>query len=252
MSQTKGRPRWLDVVRRASTAIVVGASVLAPGALAAQSDFPSRPIHFVVGFAPGGPSDIISRVIGARMGDELGHTQVGNNNAYCQDNDTTWLDWHLSDRQQELLRFVQRVIQLRHAQPVFRRRRFFHGKAIEGAGAPDIAWLNVDGSEMTTDTWIQGWVKCLGVVLFGDSIDLDEYGEEVSGDTLLLLFNAAHGHVIPFTLPQLDELQPWELLLDTSEPKVARARLPARQVYALQPFTMALFRLGMPQDLQTV
>jgi isoamylase len=92
-------------------------------------------------------------------GDELGHTQKGNNNAYCQDNEITWLNWELNERQKDLLRFTQRVIRLRHEQPVFRRRRFFHGKAIEGAGAPDIAWLNVDGSEMTTETWTQEWVS---------------------------------------------------------------------------------------------
>jgi isoamylase len=184
--------------------------------------------------------------------DELGHTQKGNNNAYCQDNEITWLNWELNERQKDLLRFARRVIRLRHEQPVFRRRRFFHGKAIEGAGAPDIAWLNVDGSEMTTETWMQEWVKCLGVVLFGDSIDVDEYGEEVSGDTLLVLFNAAPGHVIPFTLPQLDEPQPWELLLDTSDPQGARAFFPARQPYSLQPFTVALLRLCTPGDQRAV
>jgi isoamylase len=185
-------------------------------------------------------------------GDELGHTQKGNNNAYCQDNEITWLNWELNERQKDLLRFARQVIRLRHEQPVFRRRRFFHGKAIEGAGAPDIAWLNVDGREMTTETWTQGWVKCLGVILFGDSIDVDEYGEEVSGDTLLALFNAASEHVIPFTLPELDEPHPWELLLDTSDAQRARARFPARQAYSLQPFTVALFRLCTPGDQQTV
>jgi isoamylase len=185
-------------------------------------------------------------------GDELGHTQKGNNNAYCQDNEITWLNWELNERQKDLLRFARQVIRLRHEQPVFRRRRFFHGKAIEGAGAPDIAWLNVDGSEMTTETWTQGWVKCLGVILFGDSIDVDEYGEEVSGDTLLALFNAASEHVIPFTLPELDEPHPWELLLDTSDAQRARARFPACQAYSLQPFTVALFRLCTPGDQQTV
>jgi glycogen operon protein len=185
-------------------------------------------------------------------GDELGHTQNGNNNAYCQDNETTWLNWELGERQQELLRFTRRLIQLRHEQPAFRRRRFFHGKEIEGAGAADIAWLNVDGSEMTTETWNQGWVKCFGVVLFGDSIDIDEYGDEIKGDTLLLLFNAAYGHVIPFTLPQLREQMPWELLIDSSARQVSRDVFSASQAYALQPFTVALFRLGSASDQCTV
>jgi isoamylase len=185
-------------------------------------------------------------------GDELGHTQNGNNNAYCQDNETTWLNWELGERQQELFRFTRRIIQLRHEQPAFRRRRFFHGEEIEGAGAPDIAWLNVDGSEMTTETWNQGWVKCFGVVLFGDSIDIDEYGDEIKGDTLLLLFIAAYEHVIPFTLPQLREQMPWELLIDSSARQVSRDVFSATQAYTLQPFTVALFRLGCASDQCTV
>jgi len=185
-------------------------------------------------------------------GDELGHTQGGNNNAYCQDNEISWLNWELNERQKDLLCFARRVIRHRHEQPVFRRRRFFHGKAIEGAGAPDIAWLDVDGSEMTAETWGEGSVKSLGVVLFGDSIDVDAYGEEVSGDTLLVLFNAAPGLVIPFTLPQLHEPQPWELLLDTSERQGARACFPARRPYTLQPFTVALFRRCNPGDRRAV
>jgi isoamylase len=103
-------------------------------------------------------------------------------------------------------------------------------------------WLNVDGSEMATETWTQGWVKSLRVILFGDSIDVDEHGEEISGDTLLVLFNAAPGHVIPFTLPGLDEPQPWEPLLDTSAPQLHDTRFPTRRAYDLQPFTVALFR----------
>jgi isoamylase len=182
-------------------------------------------------------------------GDEFGHTQKGNNNAYCQDNEITWLAWELNERQRSLLRFAQRVIQIRREQPVFRRRRFFHGKAIEGAGAPDIAWLDADGSEMTTQAWRNDWVKSLAVVLFGDSIDVDEYGEEVSGDTLLLLFNAAAGHVVPFVLPELAEAPAWERVLDTSNPRVAEgARFGARETYALKPFTVALFRLSAPRE----
>ena len=177
-------------------------------------------------------------------GDELGHTQHGNNNAYCQDNEVTWLNWNLDDRQKSFLRFDQQVIRLRHEHPVFRRRRFFHGKAIEGAGAPEIAWLNVDGSEMTTETWTQGWVKSLGVILFGDSIDVDEYGEEISGDTLLILFNAAPGHVVSFSIPELDEKQPWQLLLDTSMPRTHQYAFAAGHAYELHPFTVALFRHG--------
>jgi len=122
-------------------------------------------------------------------GDEMGNTQNGNNNAYCQDNDISWLNWDLSEPQQRLLRFTQRLLEIWREQPVFHRRRFFQGKYIEGEGAPDIAWLNTDGSEMPGDAWKQSFVRCLGVLLFGDSIDIDKAGEEISGSTLLLLFN---------------------------------------------------------------
>lgn len=158
----------------------------------------------------------------------------------------------MNERHKELLDIARRVIRIRHEQPVFRRRRFFHGKSIEGIGAPDIAWLNVDGSEMTTETWTQGWVKCLGVILFGDSIDVDEDGEELSGDTLLILFNGAPAHVIPFMLPQVNEQQPWELMFDTSDTRRSRTNFPARQSYSLKPFTTALFRLYIPGDRRTV
>jgi glycogen operon protein len=99
-------------------------------------------------------------------GDELGHTQGGNNNAYCQDNEITWLNWNLNERHRKLLQFSQFLVKLRHEQPVFQRRRFFHGKPIEGAAAADIVWLNTDGSEMTTDAWNSSFVRCLGVILF--------------------------------------------------------------------------------------
>lgn len=176
-------------------------------------------------------------------GDELGRTQGGNNNAYCQDNEITWLNWNLNEQQKRLLHFTQSLVRLRHEQPVFQRRRFFHGKAIEGAEAPDIVWLNVDGSEMTSEAWNASFVRCLGVILFGDSLDIDEHGEEISGDTLLLLFNGASDRIIPFTLPRLDEPEPWELLLDTADLGRVRELVPARESYFLQPFSMALFRL---------
>ena len=176
-------------------------------------------------------------------GDEIGHTQQGNNNAYCQDNEIAWLDWSMTRPQKDLLRFVRRLIQIRHEQPVLHRRRFFHGQAIEGASAPDIAWLNTDGSEMTDEAWNTAHVRCVGVVLFGDSIDVDEHGEEISKDTLLLLFNADHTQTIPFTLPMLEEEQPWQLMLDTHETETEETTLPAGTEYHLRPVSMAVLRL---------
>lgn len=176
-------------------------------------------------------------------GDEISHTQNGNNNAYCQDNETTWLDWILDESQERLLAFVQRLIQIRSEQPVLQRRRYFHERAIEGEHAPDLAWLSVDGSEMTQDSWTNGFTKCLGLVLFGDSVDVDDHGSEISGDTLLILFNGDHGEPIPFTLPELEERRPWERILDTSDPEAEADVFEAGTVYPMQRASLALFRM---------
>ncbi|HUG93676.1 MAG TPA: glycogen debranching enzyme GlgX, partial [Planctomycetaceae bacterium] len=156
-------------------------------------------------------------------GDELSHTQGGNNNTYCQDNEMTWLDWELSPEQEALLAFTKRMIALRAEQPVFRRRRFFHGRALRGdapqglrGSLPEVACLDPSGEEMTDEAWNAGFVRCLGVQLFGGPIDVDARGSEISGDTFLILFNADHGNTIPFTLPEPRIGGPWELVFDTS------------------------------------
>ncbi len=184
-------------------------------------------------------------------GDEMGRTQQGNNNAYCQDNETSWIHWDLNDRQKDLLAFTRRVLQIYHQQPVFHRRRFFHGMAIEGQEAPDIAWLNPDGAEMTDDAWNKGFVRCLGVQLFGDGIDVDERGEEISGDTLLLLFNADHGNTIDFTLPELDAQHTWELMLDSADAKAARERFEPGKQYQIKPCSLVLLRDRSPEQDST-
>jgi glycogen operon protein len=151
-------------------------------------------------------------------GDELGHTQNGNNNAYCQDNEISWLNWELAEQQKEFLDFVQRVAKLRANHPVFRRRKFFHGRDVRGSDIKDISWINPGGVEMTDEDWNAGFSRCLGVRLAGDLIgDVDERGEPIVGDTLLMLLNAHH-EPIPFTLPKMKVDQHWELLLDTSAP----------------------------------
>jgi glycogen operon protein len=134
-------------------------------------------------------------------GDELCNTQYGNNNAYCQDNEISWIDWRLDASQEALLKFVRRVIALFGDQPVFHRRRFFHGRAIQGADAPEIAWFDPTGVAMAREAWQQGFVRCLGVRLLGGDIDVDDRGEAIRGDTILLLFNADHANTIPFALP---------------------------------------------------
>jgi len=184
-------------------------------------------------------------------GDEMGHTQGGNNNTYCQDNEITWLNWSASRRKRnrEILSFVRKVIAIFHRQPVFHRRKFFSDRPIGGAEAPDIAWLNPDGTEMTDEQWAAPHVRCFGVVLFGDSIDVDDEGEEISGDTVLILFNADHDVTIPFTLPDIEESLAWQRLFDTFEAETPEIEFPEESVYQLRPCSMALFRMGIEEEL---
>ncbi len=166
-------------------------------------------------------------------GDELSHTQQGNNNAYCQDNELTWLNWHLTEEQQAFGDFVRAMIHLRCTQPVFQRRKFFQERAIHGEDIQDISWFEPSGQEMTEEAWHTGYVRCLGVRLAGDLIgDVDERGEPIVGDTMLLLLNAHH-EAIPFTLPVTKEGQRWERLRDTADPQGAPMPWPDDQPYEL-------------------
>jgi len=149
-----------------------------------------------------------------RHGDELGHTQHGNNNAYCQDNETSWLDWASADR--ELLEFCASLVAFRHAHPVFRRRRFFEGEPIFGTELVDIGWFRPDGKEMSDDDWSVGFAKSLAVFLNGDALpDPDPRGHRVRDDTFLLLFNAHHDD-LDFVLPSGRWGALWRVDLDTA------------------------------------
>jgi glycogen operon protein len=136
-----------------------------------------------------------------RHGDELGHSQQGNNNAYCQDNELSWLDWeHVDER---FLAFCTDVIAFRRKHPVFRRRRFFEGRPIFGTKLSDndIGWFRPDGREMEPDDWETGFAKSLGVFLNGEALpDPDRRGRRLSDDSFVLLFNAHDGEVA-FVLP---------------------------------------------------
>jgi glycogen operon protein len=184
-------------------------------------------------------------------GDELGHTQKGNNNAYCQDNELTWLSWELSDEQKAFLAFVKRVVRIGLEQPVFQRRHFFLGRSIRGTDIKDISWLEPSGEEMTDDAWNAGFVKCMGMRLAGDLIgDVDDRGEPIVGDTLLLLLNGHH-EPIPFTLPALKQGHRWELLLDTREAVTEAALFGSGAQFDLQGRSLAVFRTRQePVDQQ--
>ncbi|OBG83987.1 glycogen debranching enzyme GlgX [Mycobacterium sp. E802] len=150
-------------------------------------------------------------------GDELGRTQGGNNNVYCQDNEISWIDWDSADA--DLIEFTRAVSALRAAHPVFRRRRFFDGRPVREAGAavlPDIAWFSPDGSDMTTEDWETGYAKSVAVYLNGQGIaDLDVRGQRVVDDSFLLCFNA-HYEPIEFALPPAQFAAWWVPAISTS------------------------------------
>jgi isoamylase len=148
-------------------------------------------------------------------GDEIARTQAGNNNAYCQDNEVSWMDWGKREDEKNLLEFTRRLIQLRRDHPVFRRPKFFQGRLIRGSEIKDVMWFNPGGNEMSDEEWASPFVRCLGVLLSGDTIDVRNFhGEPIRDDTFLLLINA-HFESIPFLLPGQADLE-WKLILDTS------------------------------------
>jgi isoamylase len=175
-------------------------------------------------------------------GDEIGHTQNGNNNAYCQDNALTWLNWDLNDEQRELLAFTQRLVTLYFSQPVLQRRRFFHGEKLEGSAIPDIFWLGPNGKEMTGDDWNVGYSKCLGVQLYGKHVDVNEHGEAVDADTLLILFNGDQKLEIPFALPSFAAVSQWQQLLDSADPQAEGRLFQINEKYPLKPCSVAILR----------
>jgi len=134
-------------------------------------------------------------------GDEICRTQMGNNNGYCQDNETSWYDWKLDERKIAMLDFTRRAIHFMKQHPVLRRRRFFQGRKLFGSDVKDITWLQHDGTEMTEEAWQQSQVHTIGIVLAGDGIDeFNERGERISDETLLILLNA-DPRPIPFVIP---------------------------------------------------
>jgi glycogen operon protein len=147
-------------------------------------------------------------------GDELGHSQSGNNNAYCQDNETSWLDWRIDEREAALLRFTQKLTALRHRYPVLRRSRFLTGEYDESLGVKDVTWINVAGREMQAEDWGDGAMRCFGMLLDGRAqvTGIHRRGQEA---TLLLVLNAHHD-AVPFTLPECAGCKGWTLLVDTS------------------------------------
>jgi len=151
-------------------------------------------------------------------GDEIGRTQNGNNNAYCQDNEITWMSWNLDEKQIALLTFTRALITLRSEHPNLRRRKFYQDRSIRGSEVKDIVWYRPDGGEMAEEEWGLGWVRCLGVMLNGETIgDVDENGEPVIDDSFLLMLNCHHQPIV-FKLPPSPKDKHWDVLIDTNDP----------------------------------
>ncbi|HEY4107953.1 glycogen debranching protein GlgX [Puia sp.] len=147
-------------------------------------------------------------------GDEMGHTQNGNNNAYCQDNNISWLDWDHPD--QDLIEFTATLIQLRKSHPVFSRKHWFKGKPIRRSELNDIAWFQPDGAVMTDENWNIGFAKSLGVFLYGNGLrTVDSENKPITDDSFYLIFNAHFGP-IDFKLPGEEYGRKWKKVLDTS------------------------------------
>ncbi len=189
-------------------------------------------------------------------GDEVGRTQKGNNNAYCQDNELSWTNWELEPEEEAFLSFVQRLTAIRQSQPVFQRRKFFKGK-IADKGAQyyrDLIWLNPDGTEMSNADWLDSERRYFGVVFVGNNIDeLDEHGHKIVGDTLMMLCNM-HWEDHLFSLPPskkskswrgpiLDlEQKTWKLLIETGG-SLSTSCWPLQSTFNLLGRSIALFQL---------
>jgi isoamylase len=179
-------------------------------------------------------------------GDEIGRTQQGNNNAYCQDNEISWFDWEHAD--QGLLQYTRRLIRLRHRHPVFCRRRWFHGRPIRGGDVSDIGWFTPGGALMSEDDWRAGFAKSLGVFLNGRAIPTpDERGEQIVDDSFYVMLNAHH-EALDFHLPARAWGEHWTEVLDTfesgdemSEERLGR-ELVAESVLKIEAWSVVLLR----------
>ena len=174
-------------------------------------------------------------------GDELGRSQEGNNNAYAQDNELTWVHWELDDRERELTAFTRKLIAIRQAHPTLRRRHFFRGKAVEGSVHKDVSWLHPAGHELTPAEWGDAGLHTFGMLIDGMATDeVDERGHAVRSDTLLLILNGSEQNVT-FTLPTMEERKIWVMMVDTARRELPVVRDTSVEVQA---HSLMLLRFG--------
>ncbi|MFC7335278.1 glycogen debranching protein GlgX [Rhodocista pekingensis] len=180
-------------------------------------------------------------------GDEFGRSQGGNNNAYCQDNEISWLDWQgIDDRGQDLIRFVRRLIRIRQMHPLLRRGRFLTGAYNGDLDVKDVTWLTPSGEEMTPEHWQDPHARCLGMLMDGRAqpTGIPRTGNDA---TLLLVFNSHHEEV-PFTLPEVAGGRAWATLVDTARPDLENGEnLDPGEVFGVPGRSLLLFELVRPR-----
>jgi isoamylase len=177
-------------------------------------------------------------------GDELGRSQAGNNNAYCQDNPLTWIDWRLTPLQRELLQFTRQVFAIRAANPVLRRRAFFRHETNPDGSAKDLTWLRPDGMEMTRHEWNDGANHVLGMLIRGEATDeIDERGRRIAGQAILLLLNGG-SRSKSFILPNLDRPGTWTEVLNTAHAVPRQVR---EEKLSLVAHSLMLLRYDSPR-----
>jgi glycogen operon protein len=175
-------------------------------------------------------------------GDEIGRTQSGNNNAYCQDNELSWTDWNLTKESADLLAFTTRLIRLRREEAVLHRRTFFQGRAIRGGAVQDIVWFDAAGAELSDREW-QSDLRCFGMLLPGDAIDeTDARGRRIVGSTLCVILNSG-AHAIGFTLPATPPGAHWIRVVDTVDVEAEQVRFESAATYALAERSVAVLRM---------
>ena len=181
-------------------------------------------------------------------GDEFGRSQNGNNNAYCQDNEISWVNWEIEDYGEELLAFTKRLTQLRHKYPVLRRNRFYTGILDEEIGVKDVTWISPAGTEATDEDW-SDIAKCIGMLMDGRA-QVHTVPQEGDHSTLLLVLNSHHGPV-EFTLPDVLDSREWHLVLDTNDPAQTEGSFETGSTYLVTERSLVLFVLETNQPAPT-
>jgi isoamylase len=177
-------------------------------------------------------------------GDELGRTQQGNNNAYCQDNEISWIDWNMGVRGEALMRFTARITALRRRFPLLTRGRFLNGEWDETLGLKDVTWLAPDATEMADEQWSEAHARCMGVLLDGraQATGIVQRGNDA---TLLMILNAYHD-VVEFSLPEVLGGREWRLLIDTNlsdEDTSSESAFAFEHAYSVTGRSLLLFEL---------